>query len=117
MRRLLIALALLGALPATASAALELGLQDDAYLTSADPRAWQLTRELHPGVIRYNVDWASVARTRPARPADPADPAYDWTAPDTIVRNASDEGSSVLLTLVQAPTWANGGAIPRQAPL
>jgi LemA protein len=117
MRWLLIALALLGALPATASAALDLGLQDDAYLTSADPRAWQLTRELHPGVIRYNVDWASVARTRPAEAANPGDPVYDWAAPDTIVRNAASQGSSVLLTLVQAPRWANGGSIPRTAPL
>ena len=114
---MLIALALLAVLPATASAALELGLQDDAYLTSADPRAWQLTRELHPAVIRYNVDWSSVARTRPVRAADPADPAYDWTAPDSIVRNASSQGARVLLTLVQAPRWANGGSIPRAAPL
>ena len=119
MRRLLIALAfaLATTLPATASAALELGLQDDAYLSSADPRAWQLTRELRPDVIRYNVDWSSVARVRPAAPADPADPAYDWAATDGIVVNASAQGARVLLTLVQAPRWANGGAIPRRAPL
>src|SRR5882757_5488678 len=68
MRRLLIAAVVaLGVLPATASAGLELGLQDDAYLSSADPRAWQLTRELRPDVIRYNVDWSSVAHARRPR--------------------------------------------------
>ena len=80
MRRLLIALALLAALPATATAELALGIQDDAFLSSAEPNAWPLMRELQPDVIRYNVDWASVAATRPAAAADPSDPAYDWSA-------------------------------------
>jgi LemA protein len=117
MRRLLIALAVLGAFPATASAGLELGLQDDAYLSSADPRAWVLTRELRPDVIRYNVDWSSVARVRPRAAANPSDPAYDWAAPDNIVEKAAGQGARVLLTLVQAPAWANGGGRPRAAPL
>ena len=67
-------------------------------------------------MIRYNVDWAGVARTRPASPASPADPAYDWVAPDGIVRNAARQGAQVLLTIVQAPTWANGGRPARFAP-
>jgi LemA protein len=117
MRRLLIALVLLGALPSTASAGLEIGIQDDAFLSSAEPNAWPLARELRPDVIRYNVDWASVARTRPERPVLPGDPAYDWSAPDKIVRNAAAQGARVLLTLVQAPAWANGGGRPRAAPL
>jgi hypothetical protein len=68
-------------------------------------------------VIRYNVDWASVARVRPRQPSLPGDPAYDWTAPDKIVQNASSVGAHVLLTIVQAPAWANGGGAPRRAPL
>jgi LemA protein len=120
MRRLLIALAVLGsvsAFPAPVAAGLELGLQDDAYLSSADPRAWQLTRALRPGVIRYNVDWSSVAGARPGAAADPADPAYNWAATDGIVRNAARQGARVLLTIVQAPRWANGGRAARFAPL
>jgi LemA protein len=118
MRRLLIALMLvLAAVPATASAGLELGLQDDAYLSSADPRAWQLTRELRPQVIRYNVDWSSIAHVRPGQPASPGDSAYQWTAPDGIVQAAAQQGAKVLLTIVQAPSWANGGGLPRRAPL
>ena len=118
MRRLLIAaVVVLGVLPATASAGLQLGLQDDAYLTSADPRAWQLTRELRPDVIRYNVDWSTVAHARPHQPASPGDPAYNWVATDGIVQGASRQGARVLLTLVQAPRWANGGGAPRAAPL
>jgi LemA protein len=118
MRRLLIALlAALAVLPATASAELQLGLQDDAYLSSADPRAWQLTRELRPDVIRYNVDWSSVAHVRPSQPASPADPAYQWAATDGIVQGAARQGARILLTIVQAPTWANGKGPPRAAPL
>jgi LemA protein len=118
MRRLLIALALVfGALPATASADLELGVQDDAFLSSAEPNAWPLARELHPDVIRYNVDWASVARKRPAQAQQPGDPAYDWVATDRIVLNGRAQGARVLLTLVQAPAWANGHRAPRWAPV
>jgi LemA protein len=118
MRRLLVVLvAALGIAPAAASADLQLGLQDDAYLSSADPRAWQLVRELRPNVIRYNVDWSSVARTKPAQASLPADPAYDWRATDGIVENAARQGARVLLTIVQAPAWANGGRAPRTAPL
>ncbi len=116
MRRLLIAFALLATVPATASAALDIGIQDDAFLTSAEPNAWPLARALRPDVIRYNVDWSSVARARPAQPSSPGDPAYDWDAPDRIVRNATAQGARVLLTIVQAPRWANGGAAPRTAP-
>ena len=119
MRRLLIVLglALLAALPASASAELALGIQDDAFLSSAEPNAWPLTQELRPDVIRFNVDWASVAARKPARPADPGDPAYDWTAADGIVVRASAQKARVLLTLVQAPAWANGGKTPRTAPV
>ena len=107
----------LAALPATASAALDIGIQDDAFLSSAEPNAWPLARELRPDVIRYNVDWASVARTRPREAAAPGDPAYDWAATDGIVRTTAAQGARVLLTLVQAPAWANGGGLPRRAPL
>ena len=117
MRRLLIALALLAALPATATAELALGIQDDAFLSSAEPNAWPLMRELQPDVIRYNVDWASVAATRPAAAADPSDPAYDWSAADGIVVRSALQKARVLLTLVQAPRWANGNRAPRTAPL
>jgi LemA protein len=116
MRRLLIALALLATLPATASAGLELGIQDDAFLSSAEPNAWPLARELKPDVIRYNVDWSSVARVRPGQPSHPGDPAYNWAATDKIVQNAASQGAGVLLTIVQAPAWANGDSAPRTAP-
>ena len=92
MRRLLIALAVLAALPATASAELALGIQDDAFLSSAEPNAWPLAQALHPDVIRYNVDWSSVAATQPKAPADPSDPAYAWTAVDGIVAHAAAHG-------------------------
>jgi LemA protein len=120
MRRLLfgLALALLAGAPSAAAApGLELGVQDDAFLSSAEPNAWPLARELRPDVIRYNVDWASVARTRPQQPRLPGDPAYDWAATDRIVQNSAAQGARVLLTIVQAPAWANGKRAPRTAPV
>ena len=90
------------------------GLQDDAYLSSADPRAWQLTRELRPDVIRYNVDWSSVARMRPQPAGVPGRPGLRLGgAPTASSGNAARQGARVLLTIVQAPGWANGGGAPR----
>ena len=120
MRRLLIGLALAllaGVMPATAAAGLELGVQDDAFLSSAEPNAWPLARELRPDVIRYNVDWSSVAHVRPAQASEPGDPAYQWAPTDKIVLGAASLGARALLTIVQAPAWANGGGAPRVAPL
>ena len=68
-------------------------------------------------MIRYNVDWSSVARKRPGAAGSPGDPAYDWAATDGIVQGAARQGARVLLTIVQAPAWANGGGAPRAAPL
>jgi LemA protein len=118
MRRLpaLLALVLLALLPASAAARLQIGIQDDAFLSSAEPSAWPLTRELRPDVIRYNVDWATVAPLPPQRAGDPGDPVYNWALPDRVVRLAADQGARLLLTIVQAPEWANGGKAPRYAP-
>ena len=116
--RRLAALALLAALAVVpaARADLRLGVQDDAWLSSPDPLAWQLAGDLAPRVIRYNIDWSSVAPTPPLDPNSPEDPAYDWHAPDGVVRRAAALGATVLVTIVQAPMWANSGRAARFAP-
>jgi hypothetical protein len=93
-----------------------LGLQDDAVLTSAEPKAWPLARGLHPRVIRYNVSWNAVAPKAPVHPTDPADAIYNWASTDLLVRNAVQIGAQPLLTIVQSPGWANGGRSPAYAP-
>jgi hypothetical protein len=101
---------------APAQAALQLGIQDDALLTSSEPDAWPLTQGLGPKVVRYNIGWEQVAPTQPRQPDDPADPAYDFTKADEMDRRTAAIGAQSLFTIVNAPTWANGGKAPRYAP-
>ena len=102
---------------APAGAALQLGIQDDALLTSAEPNAWPFASGLDPKVVRYNVAWDQAAATRPASPDDPADPAYDFRHADEMARQTAAIGARSLFTIVNAPTWANGNRAPRYGPL
>ena len=87
---------------------LELGLQDDALLSSQEAEAWPLARGLGVQVVRYNVAWNLVAPSEPADALNPDDPAYDWSAVDQVVDRTGLMGAHALLTIVQAPGWANG---------
>ena len=75
-------IAAVGVVPAQAE--LQLGIQDDALLTTQEPNAWPFARGLAPKVVRYNVAWEQIAPTRPAFPDDPADPAYDFKRADAM---------------------------------
>ena len=107
--------AAVGVVPAQAE--LQLGIQDDALLTSQEPNAWLFTQGLGPKVVRYNLGWEQIASVRPAAPDDPADPAYDFKHADTMARQTAAIGAQSLFTIVNAPRWANGGKAPRYAPL
>jgi hypothetical protein len=69
-----------------------------------------LYHQLHVSIFQDDLDWASVAPTRPRHPSDPRDPAYHW--PPEIAR-ALDQARRfhmrVLLQIASAPPWANGG--------
>jgi Cellulase (glycosyl hydrolase family 5) len=95
---------------------LTLGIQDDALFTSAEPKAVPTVTALAPKLIRYNIVWSDIAPTKPANPADPADPAYAWTNADKLVALAQSLHAAVLLTIVDAPKWANGGKTQQFAP-
>ena len=99
-------IAAVGVVPAQAE--LQLGIQDDALLTSQEPNAWPFARGLAPKVVRYNVGWEQVAPTRPAFPDDPADPAYDFKHADAMAKQTAAIGAQSLFTLVNSPRWANG---------
>lgn len=65
---------------------------------------------LDVGIFQYAVNWAEAAPTRPANPSNPADPAYVWpTAIDTAIAEGNKCGIQVAVTLIGAPSWANGG--------
>lgn len=60
--------------------------------------------------VRIWLEWRSAARTRPASPADPNDPAYSWSTVDRDVAAARARELRVLLTIYEAPTWAQRGS-------
>ncbi|MEA2154679.1 MAG: hypothetical protein QOE11_819 [Solirubrobacteraceae bacterium] len=71
------------------------------------------------GVTLYQMalPWDTVAPTRPANPRDPADPAYQWPAEiDGIINEARANGMTVMLMIIGAPAWANGGHTAEYAP-
>jgi hypothetical protein len=106
--------AAVGVVPADAE--LQLGIQDDALLTSQEPNAWPFASGLGPKVVRFNVAWEQVAPRRPKAPDDPADPAYDFKRVDAMARQTAAIGARSLFTIVNAPRWANGNRAPRYAP-
>ena len=122
MRAILAGLAALLILPAPAPA--ERGLTTgffDGVFAAADPEAtrWiDRTLELNASLVRQSVHWRDFApQVRPADfdPADPADPAYRWGSLDATVARLRARGLDVLLTVDQAPDWAEGPGRPRSA--
>ncbi len=64
------------------------------------------------GVTLYQQTllWNDVAPTRPAHPTDPADPAYAWPEDmDAVIKEAARNHMRVLLMIIGAPSWSNGG--------
>jgi hypothetical protein len=75
-------------------------------------------RKLGVGIYEDDLDWNSIAPTRPRHPDDPNDPAYHWPAEVTdAVAEAKVYRMSVTLQLRNAPSWANGGKASNWAPL
>jgi hypothetical protein len=75
-----------------------LGIQDDALLASADPKAWTLIGALGPGVVRLQVIWPG--RAKP----------MNWTATDRIVQGAVAAGAEPLVTISAGKPGTNGAA-------
>jgi hypothetical protein len=82
-----------------------------------DEKAFDTYADLGAGLYEFTVNWARVAPTQPQNPTDPSDPAYEWTpAVDEAIANAQRRGIQVVLTIMGAPGWANGGRPWRWAP-
>ena len=90
----------------TTASRLTVGFMDDAQVYGNPTWSFTQLRALRAGIVRVTLDWGAVARRRPARPADPADPAYNWTAVDNIVTQASRNRVRVLLAIYGSPRWA-----------
>ncbi len=74
---------------------------DDQALRWAPTRhaAWQQAALAGASIARTIVDWAQIARTRPADPRDSFDPAYNFADLDEYVRWAQLEGMEVVFPL------------------
>ena len=91
----------------------------DTLFSSPDPltRATWLdrARSARSGVVRIDVSWNAVAPA--VEPPDPTDPAaYDWGALPAAAADAKARGLKVLLTVSNAPEWAEAPGRPFGAP-
>lgn len=117
---MLFAVALVLAPRAEASPFLRPGIYDDAEFLFGNPdRVFPILKQMNTRLLRMNLRWGGpngVARERPANPANPADPAYDWEAYDRAVFRAREVGVEAMFSIVQTPSWANGGESWNVAP-
>ncbi len=92
------------------------GMQDDSMALQGDPAfTFRTMKQLRVQITRINLNWNEVAKRRPAHGQDPSDPAYDWRLYDRAIKYASQNGISVMLTILFVPSWANGGR-PKNVP-
>lgn len=120
-----LAMALVACLPVASSSAaatrgLGIGFADPLFgsgATSAQ-RATVLdgASSVGGGWVRITAQWRDIA---PAShlpllfdPGDPASLGYHWGGLDQAVRDATEHGMSVMLTVVGAPDWAEGANPP-----
>lgn len=70
----------------------------------------RLDRRLGVSVNEVALRWDAVAPTRPRRVANPSDPAYRWPRGlDQLVAGARRSHVQVMIQVMGAPAWANGG--------
>jgi hypothetical protein len=103
---------------ASAARGLTLGFSSDPNLTSgvASDAIW-IDRAARAGgqIVRVNIVWANVApTTRPTGfdPSNPSSSGYNWTSVDNAVTQLEARGLKVVLTIYDAPTWAEGSHVP-----
>ena len=104
------AIALLSAaVPASAAADFRIGVDANLDMSTADPVSLTpLVGATKSSIFRTLVSWAAVAPKRPAHPMDPNDPAYRWGWIDKAVRIAASENAEVMVSVLHAPSWAEG---------
>ena len=114
---ILAAAALLAAAPAGAEAQVTLKKAMWGPLEFNGASQFPVYAELGVGIYQLTLRWDEVARSYPENPRDPADPAYVWPASvDQAVEGARPYGIEVMVLLIGAPRWANGGKRWRHAP-
>ncbi|HWD75981.1 MAG TPA: hypothetical protein VG371_12640 [Solirubrobacteraceae bacterium] len=76
-----------------------------------------LYQKLGVKIVEMDLNWSTVAPTRPHNSANPNDPAYLWPAEvQQALAQAKTFGMQVLLQIIGAPRWSNGGHAWNWAP-
>ncbi|MEI7559755.1 MAG: hypothetical protein WCJ63_04115, partial [Actinomycetes bacterium] len=115
------------AIPAAAGASFVTGIDGASTAPLTAPTLWStMVKSTNAGIYRAQVNWSSVAPTKPTDATNPNDAAYagHWAETDAIARLATTAGVRVLLNPLRAPAWAEGpnrpstgyGAIGNKAP-
>jgi len=94
--------------PAKAASGMLVGIFDPNRPFDSPGQTFPMLVNLRAQIIRVNLDWFNVARTRPEHPTDPKDPAYNWDRYDELVLNSDKSEIQVLFTIYGTPRWANG---------
>jgi hypothetical protein len=69
-----------------------------------------LYRQLGVSIYEHDLNWSQVAPQRPTHPTNPNDRAYRWPAElQQAITQANRFHMRVLLQIIGAPRWANGG--------
>jgi putative glycosyl hydrolase len=112
-----LAVALSGLSASAAPSHLTVGIYDEGVTLYGRPAAvFPVFRSLHAQVIRLNLHWSLVARRKPINALDPNDSAYDWSLYDRAALFARKYHIQLLLSIIDSPGWANGGAGKNRAP-
>jgi Glycosyl hydrolase catalytic core len=100
----------------TTASRMLIGFYDDEQVYGRTDWAFRQLKSLRAGIVRVTLNWANVAKRRPLDAADPADPAYNWTAVDRVVAEASENKMRVVLAIYGTPRWAGPGVnrLPRR---
>jgi hypothetical protein len=112
------ALAVAAGAPADAGAAtarpLVTAITDAGYAGAADDVAFAHTRAAGATAVRLYVSWRGIAPGGSSKPAgfdasNPAAPEYSWSFLDGQIRRAVAHGLDPIISLDEAPVWAQGG--------
>ena len=97
----------------SASPNVRYGIQDDAWLASGDGTLSSRLDALHRlgvDVVRFSLRWNEIAA------AGPDQASWDGAAQTPFSPRLRSRGIAPVVTLVGAPSWANGGRAPNWAP-
>ena len=104
---LIVAFAIAGLVPAGAQA-FSKAIWGPAYRGGVNQ--FPLYRRLGVSIYETALRWDLAAPDRPRHPTNPADPAYRWPSEiDRAVAQARRFHMRVLIQIIDAPSWANGG--------